>query len=514
MNLSYLNKLPCGIAKLFGYEPRACRVDASAFSGMSAEGRAASSFYDGLIQDPDRVLSFPCRVKDNAGNLTNNIVTKRFTVGGLMDLAPTWKDSTARLQQIVDRFSDITTDGLLSPQDQQAMLTGRWVGREANQTRFEKLANPSGILTIPNPQSGASWPDPYNPTDSRLVPSWFPKHNAACPVVSFTPRVLDQSAVPTQRLVDGYQDLTLALFNFLRDRNVPMPLCPEIIGARQNFQLGRAVYSSYDNNSGGLRVQDWYHDNRDTKYLLQDSVFGYTFPDGDPNQGPRFGVDNAALWRTSMDRRVPISIGMDSHVTKGAWGDDESRLSWNIATADALLEFLRLLNAAKILLATSNAGVDARATMVPLFAAQAVYTGAQVRAYQHIGKPYGSNVLGYRANIAREVAMRKARERDATVGVPGYHSSGDDAADIGMGLIGCVSGAVTAALAAGNPIAGVVAFVILGLRLMVSFLLEPDAPADPYSLPLRMTEGKGVQFFGLSVTNALELPPAYRVNGR
>lgn len=514
MDLSYLSRFPCGIARLFGWEPSACRVDASAMRGLSSEGRAATSFYDGLIEDPDRILSFPCRVKDSAGNLTNNIVTKRFTVGGLMDLSPTWRDSTARLQQVLSRFDEYTVNGLLSAQDQQTMLTGVWVGREGNQTRFEKLANPTGILDIPNAQSGSSWVDPYNPTDRRLVPSWFPKHNSSCPVVSFTPRILDQRAVPTAKLQQDYQDLVLALFNFLRDRNVPMPLCPEIIGARQNFQLGRAVYSSYDNNSGGLRVQDWYHDNRNVNYLIQNNVFGYRFPDGDPNQGPQFGGEYSNIWRTSLDRRVPITVGTDSHITKGAWGDMDNALSWEVFTADGVLELLRLVNAAKILLTVSNAGVDARATMVPLFAAQAVYTGAQVRAYQHIGRPYGSNVLGYRANIAKEVQLRKARERDSTVGVPGYHSSGDDAADIGMGLIGCVSGAVGAALASGNPIVGVVAFVVLGLRLMVSFLLEPDAPADPYSLPLRMTEGKGIQFFGLSVTNALELPPAYRVNGR
>ena len=183
MDLSYLSKFPCGIARLFGWEPSACRVDASAMRGLSSEGRAATSFYDGLIEDPDRVLSFPCRVKDSAGNLTNNIVTKRFTVGGLMDLAPTWRDSTARLQQVLSRFDEYTVNGLLSPQDQQTMLTGVWTGRQSNQTRFEKFANPTGILDIPNAQSGSSWVDPYNPTDRRLVPSWIPKHNSSCPVV-------------------------------------------------------------------------------------------------------------------------------------------------------------------------------------------------------------------------------------------------------------------------------------------------------------------------------------------
>lgn len=507
-----LKSLPCGIAKLFGYTPRTCRVDASAFTGMDQAGREASNFYDGLITDPDRVLTFPCRLRDSAGNLTNQVITKRFSVGGLMDLGAGWKDSTARLQQVYDRAADISVERVLTAAEQQEMLTGRWVDRRTGQQRSKSLADARGILNVPAVQDGECWPDPYNPTDRRLVPGWFPKLNASAPIVSLTPRVLDQGAVPTERLATLYQDLVLAVFNYLRDRNVPMLFAPEYIGARQNFQLGRSIYSSYGDNSGGIEVQNWYRDNRNVNYLLQDSVFGHTMPDGDPNQGPRFGGNGSALWRTSLDRRVPISIGSGSYITKGAWGDDESRLSWRIATADGLLELQRWLNVAACLLAVGNANRDARATMVSLFAAQAVYNGAQVRAYQHINRPYGSNVIGYRANIAREVALRKARERDATVGVPGYHSSGDDAADIGMGLIGCVSGAVSAAADAG-PVAGVVAFVILGLRLMVSFLMEPDAPADPYSLPLRMTSGKGVNLFGLSVTNALECPPAFRVNG-
>lgn len=514
--LQYLEALPCGIAELFGYKPAACRTALSAIRGMPQAGREGAEFYDGLVTDAERVLSFPAQVKDANGNPTGDVITKRFTVAQLMSLGSNWKASTARLQSVYDRARDISVESVLSAQDQATMLTDQWWGGEgprANQKRSIHLADTRGILTVPNSQDGFARVDLFNPTDARLVPGWFPKLNDRCPIVSLTPRVLDRAAVSTQRLQELQVDLVTAVFEYLRDRNVPMIFCPEVIGARQNYQIGFNNQSSYDDNSGWQATQAWYRDNRDENYLLKSSAHSFTFPDGDPNQGPQFGGTNQSLWWTSLDRRVPITIGGDSYLTNGVWGDQPRKLSWPTTTADGVLELARWLNVAKVLLTTGNASVDARATMVPLFAAQAVYQGAQVAAYRQVNKPYGSNVVNYRAALEREVNARKNLARTGAVNVAGYHSTGDDTADIATGIIGCVGLAVKDALDTGNPIVFVPSVIGRALLFCLSWLTSSDNDiVNPYAVPLRMVYGqRGVQLFGISTTNALLAPPAFRI---
>jgi hypothetical protein len=436
-----------------------------------------------------------------------------------MDLGPGWKDTTARLQQVYDRAADISVERVLTPEEQQLMLSGAWYGganeRNGDQRRSIHLADTRGILNIPASQDGWAFRDPYNPTDTRGVPSWFPTLNNSAPVVSLTPQVLNREAVSTTRLENLYVDGWSAVFQYLRDRNCVMKFHPAVMGALQNFQVPFNYNSSY-NPAARAALQNWYQTNGNVNYLVQSSVMGMTIPDGDPNQGPRFGGINRGWWITSLDRRVPIIATAGTYLTQGPWQDSETKISTPVEMYDALLEVARLLNVMKVLLETGNANLDARATMVDLFAAQAVYGGVQVLAYQQIGRTYGENVLGYRANMAIEVAARRNQSRTDAIGVPGYHSSGDDAADIAMGLVGCVAVAVSAAVSTGNVFVGIGAFVLAAARFLVAWVTMPEAPRNPYDLPIRLG-GVGTrtpQAFGISVNAALETPPAFRVNGR
>jgi hypothetical protein len=216
------------------------------------------------------------------------------------------------------------------------------------------------------------------------------------------------------------------------------------------------------------------------------------------------------VWNASINRRFPQTIGTGSFLSRGAWDDLDSKLSWPIYTADALLELQRIVNVMGALLASGNASRDPKAAMVDMFACQAVYHGAQLQAYRQVGRPYGTNVIGYREQIAREAKAREASRR-GDLGVPGYQSTGDDAADITMGCIGTVALAVQDGLKTGSVEAAVVSAVIRGLTLLYTFLSGPDALHNPYDYPIRMSGGKSPAYNGISVKNALELPPCFRV---
>jgi hypothetical protein len=64
-------------------------------------------------------------------------------------------------------------------------------------------------------------------------------------------------------------------------------------------------------------------------------------------------------------------------------------------------------------------------------------------------------------------------------------------------------------------VVAVVSALIRGCVLMVSFLGGPDTEPNPFDYPIRMGGGgrldKTPAINGLSVKNALELPPVYRV---
>ncbi len=506
--------IPCGVLRLFNVQTDRCRVvENSARRGVDSNTRDMHAFYDNLITNPDADLTFNMEERRADGSLTGRQMRKTTSVKQLVNLSPDWRDTTRRLERVLARASDITTANALSPEDKQVLLTGAWV-RVTSQTRDPRLAEPRGLLRAPWGVQAGQYPDPYHPSDERQVPGWYPQISRDASMVSYTPRVLDQNVVPTERLRVLYTDLVTAVFQYLKSRNTVAQFHPLVAAAQSHIFPCRGAYSNFAGETGAQAINSWEQENGDPRYLLQNTVLGMRFPDGDPNQGPLLGARSyAAQWNYALDKRIPVTVGAESGgylLSRGAWDDGDSLRSWPIWTADPLLELLRWINVARMLLASGDASIDGRATMVDLFAATTLYNGAQVRAYEQIPAEYGSNVVGFRAKIAAEAQARKNRERN--VGVPGYNSTGDDTADIAMGTIGTVSLAITDALKTGNIAVGVVSFVIRGFMLLYGFLNGPDAIRDPYAYPIRMGSGKSPAIPGLSMTNALQNGPCFRYN--
>ena len=520
MNLSCY--LPSWIQRTFRLNTDTCAPrSANVLKTLSSEQVDAYAFFDGLMgKSPDAPISFPVYETDADGRKTGRSGKKTTSIKQLALLDNDWADRQARLQQVYDRLlrDNLITETPLSEADKAIMLRGLAIPI-TSQTRDPAFADPTGLLRAPWVAPRGTISDPYNPSDPRTVPGWYPNVTLNTPTVWLTPRVLDKNAVSNNQLRTYYQDLIMACHGRTKAFNAPLLFHPLAVGAQSHIFPSRNAYSNVNDESGSKAIADWAASNNDTRYLLQNTVLGFKFPDGNQLQGPLFGGQPTSwLWEESLNRRFPLTMATGTTQTRGAWDDGDRKTSWNIYTADPLLELLRWANVAKALLATGNVARDPKAAMVDVFACQALYNGAQASAYLQIGRPMGSNVLGYREQIAREALARKAAQR-GDVGVPGYESSGDDAADITMGAIGCVALAAADGLKAGGfPVGLVVAVVsalIRGCVLMVQFLGGPDTEPNPYDYPIRMGGGgrldRSPAINGLTVKNALELPPVYRV---
>jgi len=499
--------LPIGIQRLFGIEDKCSPIQQSAVPSPSAQQRDAYSFYDNLAgASPDKEIKFRQYELDSQGRQTGASRERTITVAGLINLSGTWREDYARLGSILDRNSDLFTTVRPSDAERDQLLVRDFV-RVTGQTRDPSFADPTGILRAPWRAGTGQIPDPYHPSDPRSVAAWYP-NVANIPTVYPTARMLNRADVPTQRLRNLYYDLHRALHAHLKARNVPAVFHPLMVACQAHIFPSYQNYSNLADEKGSRVTREWAENNGDLSYLAQNTILGFSYPTGDQSPGPTFS--NHWLWEASLDRRVPCTIGTDNTQTRGVWDDGDRKTTYNLYTADACLELVRLLNAAYALRLTGDAAVDARAVTVELYAANQLYHGAQVEAYRQVGKPFGSAVLGYRDAIDREAQARKARAR-GSLGVPGYESSGDDTEDIAMGLVGCVGTALGAAVATGNVFVGIAALVISGANLLYTFLSGPDAPRNPYDYPIRMLGGKSCDIPGVSVKNALELCPVYRV---
>lgn len=514
--------LPPWVTRTFGIATDKCTPRGSnVFKSLEKAQVDAYQFYDGLMgKSPDDPIQFPVYETDSRGNRTGRSGTKTTSIKQLALLDSDWQDTTARLQSLYDRAlrDGLITERPLSDADKAVMLRGL-AAPVTSQTRDPAMADPRGILRAPWAPKPGTIPDPYHPSDPRGVPGWYPNISDATPVVSLTPRVLDRNAVPTREIRTLYQDVINACSARARSFNAPLVFHPLAVGAQSHIYPSRNAYSNVDGESGSRAIADWAANNNNLDYLIQNTVLGFKFPEGSQLQGPQFGGQPSTwLWEASLDRRFPLTIATGKTLTRGAWDSGESRNTWNIYTADPLLELQRWVNVMAAMLATGNVARDPKAAMVDVFACQAVYQGAQEAAYRQIGRPMGSNVLGYREKIAVEANARKAAQR-GSLGVPGYESSGDDTSDISMGIIGSVALAATDGLKAGGFPAGLVvasvSFLIRGCMLMATFLGGPDTEPNPYDYPIRMGGGGRLDrtpaINGLTVKNALELPPVYRV---
>lgn len=520
----YYHSVLCSIYRAFGVTDGNGHCIRS-YRAMTEEQRQATEFFENLITSPTAPLSYQVAEKNADGRPTGRVQTVTTTVARLMGLASDYDATRQRLQEVLNRaFADgYAQFAPLSANEQQVMLRGPagfpFVTR---QTRDPMLANPTDSLRFPIVNGAQRASDPYYPTDPRMVPQWWPKPTPKRNVW-FNPRVLDRSLVATDRLRQTFESLVLAIAAYLKSRNVPLGWHPLTVVCRGPMFRDEYAYNMWDNGMEAYIQQFRDERGNDRRFLLSTTVLGTTIPE-DINSVAFFPTYHAN-WLRSLDVRLPLSWNTDTvYLSTGSLDDHDSNVrTWITYTADPLLELLRWMNMAQFLLDSGNTTVnestkqDARATMVDIFASQAIYTRIQDAAYRLVGLQRGDIVIGYQEKLAKEAAARENRKRSLAIqaaGVEGYESAGDDAADIATATIGTVGLAFADAVKTGNIAAGVVSLLVRGLSSLIAFLSAPSAPRSPYTLPIRLggSDPKhGLPVYGLSPKFALESPPCYRL---
>lgn len=511
--------VPCYVLKALR-ATEGTRCAPSAIRSPSPEAREAFQLYDNLQGDPSQELTFTVQEKDRSGNLTGRAQRVTTRIADMCFLGNDLQDTTRALRSLVDSAIEtgIAVRAPLSDNDRNTMLRGS-ATMVTRQVRDPFMADASRIMDYPLPLRPINpVVDPYHPTDSRLVPEWFPRIGPARTVINLTPRALNRDGVPTRQLRALYDNLVMGIHAYLKSCNVPMKFHPAVMGTLAPFRMDRYAYTNIDERAS-QDVQQWSDDNGNPLFLVQNSVRGWTYPDGDVNQGPNItgGGQSSGLWNTALDRRLPVTISTGTTVTRGALAfahpDTEERRTWNVYTADPLLEILRLLNCAQFLLDSGDVSrFGAKAPAVHMYAASALYKGATVEAYRQIGRPYGSNVVGYRQAVEAELASIRAGGR-ASGNIPGFVTEGDSAADIAATTLQIIGPALAAA-ATVWPVGTIISVVVAGTLILVSLFGRPDAPPNPFDYPLRVAGWTPVSpvLYGITVRAALEDRPLFRLN--
>ena len=520
----YYHRLLCSVYRAFGVDDgNGHCVDA--YRSPSSEQRQAAQFFEGLITDPTRSLSYQVPEKDARGNLTGRTAQVTTTVSRLMVLGDDWQDTRRNLEAIMSR---VYNDGFatLTPQDaatQNTLLRG---GNPlvTQQTRDPMFANPTangGILHYPIINGAQRGADPYYPTDPRLIPDWWPqvRQNRH---VWYTPVIFDRTRVPTERLRSLYEQLILAINAYLKSRNAPLAWHPLSVVCRGPMFPDAYAYNSFNPGYEAF-IQDLRDHNNDPRFWVRQTILGWQ-ASKDINSVSFFPPYDAN-WLRSLEYRIPISWDRGQvALSRGSLDDyDSSIRTWYTYHADATLELLRWMNFAQFLLDSGDTTVneakqqDARSVMLDVFAVQQLYAGVQDIAYRHVGARRGDNVIGYRQRMEAEIQARKNQARSQLIrsaGVEGYTSSGDDGADIASATIGTVGLAFADAVRTGNIAAGVVSALVRGLTLLIGFLTMPEAPTNPFSRDMRVGSSDlryGSPIYGMSPAFALEAPPCFRV---
>ena len=183
-----------------------------------------------------------------------------------------------------------------------------------------------------------------------------------------------------------------------------------------------------------------------------------------------------------------------STVGNGVFDLGSDALMFRCQVSDAIVDITRMINLASHLVATDDVS-DAQRVLVDMQAAAQVARMLRQLAHVHAAIPVSQSLSDALAAARLERNAIYNRQRTESLGINGYVSVGDNGADITALTMDSLSLAFSggAALAAANPIAGVIAGVVLfvvrfGTGLIMLFA-APDRPRDPTTLPFRILRG-------------------------
>jgi hypothetical protein len=387
------------------------------------------------------------------------------------------------------------------------MLTGQWRGARGSLERSSLVYDADKCLDMPPPPRNGA-PRFYSSNDPARLPEWFPKTRLESHALYPTPRLLSNE-VPSQAIRAAFEALCVAIHRHLEARNVSLRFHPAIIAAL----MPHNVDSRFADPALWYPYTSWRDSNGNPEYYFRNTVNHAVVTPYAEGGGWRF--TNAPLWFRSLDTRAQAVI-LDSQgaVTAGVYDMGSESTSFQVNEADAIVDIVRMVNVARHLLVTDSVDYSQR-VLIDQHAAMTVKQNLQGLALRHAGISATQNLTEALEAARIERDGRYNRGLSTGLGIAGYESTGDTGADITALTVDSLGLALQTGLtvAAGNPIAGVVAgvvmFVVRFAVGLIGYFSAPDRPRDPLTLPFRILRGNDTPWSGGAVRDSIALPIGY-----
>lgn len=495
--------IPGWLLRAFRVPSDTCTRVPGVTAATTLDQRQAWETYDNLNGDPDRTVSLP--MYDRSGN--RRVVNTSVTQLSLLSA-----DHASRKRALETALETFVSNGWfvrskLPESERGAMLVGSWRGVRGSLERSSLYYDTDKCLDMPPPPRNGA-PQLYSSSDPRNLPEWFPRARIGGHTLYPTPRLLS-SEVPSPAIRQAFENLCTAVHRHLEARNTTLRFHPAIIAA----MMPHNVDSRFSDPNLWYPFVDWRNSNGNPEYFFRNTIRHAMIADYSDGGGWQF--TNNGLWFRSLDARTQ-AVGLDSHreVTRGVYDLGGDALSFQVNVADALLDVIRMVNVANHLLVSDNAAPSQR-VLIDQHAAMTLKQNLQLLAMRHAQVPAHQNINEALEAARLERDARYNRGLSEGLGIAGYESKGDVGADITALTIDSLGLALKTGLtvAAGNPIAGVVAGVVMfvvrfGIGLL-GYFMAPDRPRDPLTLPFRILRGNDTPWSGGAVRNSIAIPLPY-----
>lgn len=478
---------------------------------LSGLDRQAVDAWEGLNVSPFATVDIPVKKADGS------MVIRRTSVADLGLIGEDTRAARLQLESVVMRA---VNNGILSRDSgaSASIATSVYEGKRVN--RDPRMLDPKLMLELIPATRGLE----YNATPAQLnplgIPPGYPRPKlSSLSGLYATPKLVDARAYPNAALMADIEACCNALSAYLKSRNCNPAIHPVITAMLQPVWpvAGPKAYSSQnrhnirpDEFNFSRAVNNWSRWSKRYYSLTsnpQPSAFEFVY------DGPRDG-----RWLDSCSKRLPTMSFGNLDMTIGAQGSAESRPSFpseylHTTSCDAVLDYVAIFQAASAILELGKYDRFAEGVTVDLYASCQAYNELLIASYRQIGRPYGSNFGEFQRMLALEAKNREIKNRSGALAFTGarLQASGDDAADIGAGIMGTVTTALALGTAVGGPYGaavGLVAGVILGTASVIGYLLGSDAPRDPSREQLRFQGGPLV--WGLTPQRVIDSWPVIR----
>lgn len=424
----------------------------------------AMAAYDGLNQSPDTEVNFQVQTTSGLVNRSTSVAKL-----GFLDVS-TFNQGGSDIERLI---GELLSDGVIT-KSASGIVSGE---NGSGAGHYKAYKEPTKLVQFPYESNHIDVMDESGASNNSLaLPQNWPVPRGFTGIYP-TDKMFDGRAYPSSRLVSVMERMAAAVSKRIIGGNGTCWLEPTLIGAAQPRDAVSPDYNPPVNDSLALMKEDrslW-----SSSVEVAQALPGY-YPSARDNFMPQMGWSLPAP--SSEPERDYIVVNGSSNplwmrsleLRKGLKADNSGPGG---PYANAVMDIMRLLQAAIAIIEVTNTSQYSQGSLVTLNACTTVFNICHRRAFTQLGLSFGSNVSDFENAIAQEADARKVAARRNALGLTGARFSvgGDAAQDISAALTSTLALAISISAAAG-PFAAIAAVVVLAILGIVSWQTSTAAP--------------------------------------